>query len=68
MRTMRRPTTWKTDDLKDSFYLRIIRTTIGGELRRHFGTPESLPDKLAELLEELDDGEDDALPGAPKEH
>lgn len=58
----------KTDDLKDSFYLRIIRTTIGGELRRHFGTPEPLPDKLAELLKEFDDGEDDALPAAQRDH
>ncbi len=42
------------DDLKDSFYLRVIRTSIGEALRDHYDLTEPLPDKLLELVLELD--------------
>jgi hypothetical protein len=50
------------DDLKDSFYLRIIRTSIGTALKRQVAVNEPLPDRLAELLSELDEPEDDSSP------
>jgi hypothetical protein len=50
------------DDLKDSFYLRIIRTSIGTALKRQVAVTEPLPERLAELLGELDEGEDDSPP------
>jgi len=47
------------DDLKHSFYLQVIRARIGEELRHQFRVAESLPDRLAELLKELDDERED---------
>ena len=46
------------DDLKDSFYLYIMRTSIGAGLRSEYAADERLPDRLAELLRELDDPDD----------
>ena len=46
------------DDLKDSFYLYIMRTSIGAGLRSEYAPDERLPDRLAELLRELDDPDD----------
>jgi len=51
------------DDLKDSFYLRVIRTRLGAALRDHFVVDEPLPDRLAELLKELDGEESEAPEG-----
>jgi hypothetical protein len=46
------------DDLKDSFYLYIMRTSIGAGLRSEYAADEPLPDRLAELLRELDEPDD----------
>jgi hypothetical protein len=48
----------KRDDLKDSFYLYIMRTSIGAGLRSQYTPNEHLPDRLTELLRELDEPED----------
>ena len=45
----------RRDDLKDSFYLHIMRTSIGAGLRSEYTPNEGLPDRLAELLRELDE-------------
>ena len=50
----------KRDDLKDSFYLYIMRSSIGAGLRSQYTPNEHLPDRLAELLRELDGQEDRA--------
>jgi hypothetical protein len=47
----------KRDDLKDSFYLYIMRTSIGAGLRSQYTPNEHLPDRLADLLRELDEPE-----------
>ncbi len=47
----------RRDDLKDSFYLYIMRTSIGSGLRDQYAANECLPDRLAELLRELDRSE-----------
>jgi hypothetical protein len=44
----------RRDDLKDSFYLYIMRTSIGSGLRDQYAPNEHLPDRIAELLRELD--------------
>ena len=51
------------DDLKDSYYLRAMRTSIGAALRSECAPNEPLPDRLAELLIELDESENEA--GSP---
>jgi hypothetical protein len=48
----------RRDDLKDSFYLYIMRTSIGAGLRSQYAPNDHLPDRLAELLRELDEPED----------
>lgn len=48
----------KRDDLKDSFYLHIMRSSIGAGLRDHYSSSEPLPDRLNALLEELEQAED----------
>jgi hypothetical protein len=48
----------RRDDLKDSFYLYIMRTSIGAGLRHEYAPDERLPDRLAELLRELDEPDD----------
>jgi len=47
----------RRDDIKDSFYLYIMRTSIGSGLRDQYAPNEHLPDRLAELLRELDGSE-----------
>jgi hypothetical protein len=47
------------DDYKDSFYLRIMRTTIGTALRNEFAVDRDVPERIAELLKELDEPDDD---------
>jgi hypothetical protein len=44
----------RRDDLKDSFYLYIMRTSIGSGLRDQYAPNEHLPDRITELLRELD--------------
>ena len=48
----------RRDDLKDSFYLYIMRTSIGAGLRSQYTPNERLPDRVSELLRELDEPED----------
>jgi hypothetical protein len=48
----------RRDDLKDSFYLHIMRTSIGAGLRNQYAPNGRLPDRLAELLRELDQPKD----------
>jgi hypothetical protein len=45
------------DDLKDSFYLYIMRNSIGAGLRSQYPPDQVMPDRLAELLRELDGAE-----------
>ena len=52
----------RRDDLKDSFYLYIMRSSIGAGLRSQYTPNEHLPDRLAELLRELD-GPEGRVPG-----
>jgi len=42
------------DDLTSSFYLHIMRASIGAVLRAEPVLDEPLPDRLAELLQELE--------------
>jgi hypothetical protein len=44
----------KRDDLKDSFYLYIMRNSIGTGLRSQYAPNGQMPDRLAELLKKLD--------------
>jgi hypothetical protein len=49
----------KRDDLKDSFYLYIMRNSIGTGLRSQYAPNGHMPDRLAKLLKELDSGVED---------
>src|SRR5258707_13057516 len=44
----------RRDDLKDSFYLYIMRASIGAGLRSQYTPNGHMPDRLAELLRDLD--------------
>lgn len=44
----------RDDDLKDSFYLYIMRNSIGAGLRSQYAPNGNMPDRLVELLHELD--------------
>jgi hypothetical protein len=50
------------DNLRDSYYLRLMRTGIGDVLRQRYDLAEPLPDKLVELLLELDTEPEDTEP------
>jgi len=41
-------------DTGPSFYERAIRTSIGRGLRRYYDLSEPIPDRMAELLRQLD--------------
>jgi len=41
------------DDLKDSFYLYIMRRSIGAGLRSHYTPDGHMPDRLSKLLHDL---------------
>lgn len=45
----------RNDDLKDSFYLYIMRNSIGAGLRNKYAPQEQMPERLTTLLHELDD-------------
>jgi hypothetical protein len=47
----------RDDDLKDSFYLYIMRSSIGAGLRSQYAPNQHMPHRLAELLRELDAAE-----------
>jgi hypothetical protein len=44
----------RDDNLKDSFYLYIMRNSIGAGLKTKYAPDGDVPDRLAELLHELD--------------
>ena len=46
------------EDLKDSFYLYIMRNSIGAGLKSQYSTNGPMPDRITELLQELDEAED----------
>jgi hypothetical protein len=48
----------RDDDLKDSFYLYIMRSSIGAGLKSQYAPNGHMPDRLAELLKELESAED----------
>jgi hypothetical protein len=48
----------RDDDLKDSFYLHIMRSSIGVGLRSQYAPNGHMPDRLAELLKELKGAEE----------
>jgi hypothetical protein len=52
----------RDDDLKDSFYLYIMRSSIGAGLKTQYSPNGHMPDRLAELMKELEeaDGHDAA--------
>jgi hypothetical protein len=43
----------RDNDLKDSFYLYIMRRSIGAGLRNHYAPNGHIPDQLAKLLDDL---------------
>jgi hypothetical protein len=49
----------RDDDLKDSFYLYIMRNSIGAGLKSQYSPNGHMPDRLAELMKELESPEDD---------
>jgi hypothetical protein len=49
----------RDDDLKDSFYLYIMRNSIGAGLRSQYAPNGHVPDRLTELLNELNSAEED---------
>jgi hypothetical protein len=51
----------RDDDLKDSFYLYIMRSSIGAGLKSQYSPNGHLPDRLAELMKELEEADS---PGA----
>ena len=60
----------RDDDLKDSFYLYIMRSSIGAGVRSQYSPNGHMPDRLAELLKELERTEGGGAQGraAEKEH
>ena len=42
------------DDFRDSFYYRAIRTKLGQALRNYHPVTEPMPERLAQLLRELE--------------
>ena len=56
------------DVWQKSFYERAIQTSIGSALRAQYDLSEPLPERLADLLRELEDvehGDGSEAPGAP---
>jgi hypothetical protein len=45
----------RDDDLKDSFYLYIMRSSIGAGLKSQYSPNGDMPDRLAELMKELEE-------------
>jgi len=44
----------RDEDLKDSFYLYIMRSSIGAGVRSQYSPNGHMPDRLAKLLNELE--------------
>jgi hypothetical protein len=53
----------RDDDLKDSFYLYIMRSSIGAGLKSQYSPNGHMPDRLAELMKELEEVEDHGAEG-----
>jgi hypothetical protein len=51
----------RDDDLKDSFYLHIMRSSIGAGLKSQYSPDGDMPGRLAELMKELEGVEDDGV-------
>jgi hypothetical protein len=47
----------RDDDLKDSFYLYIMRSSIGAGLKSQYSPNGHMPDRLAELMKELEEAD-----------
>jgi hypothetical protein len=56
----------KRDDLKDSFYLYIMRNSIGTGLRSQYAPNGQMPDRLAELLKKLNSAKNHGVEAAAK--
>jgi hypothetical protein len=52
-------------DTGPSFYERAIRTGIGRGLRRYYDLSEPIPDRMAELLRQLDNNSEPAAEPKP---
>jgi hypothetical protein len=48
----------RDDDLKDSFYLYIMRSSIGAGVRSQYSLNGHMPDRLTKLLQELERAKD----------
>jgi hypothetical protein len=55
------------DDFSDSFYYRAIRTKIGEALRRQLLAKEPPPERVLDLLQELDQLGSEKKPERPEE-
>jgi hypothetical protein len=55
------------DDLKDSFYLYIMRNSIGAGLRTKYAPNGHMPDRIAKLLHKLDSDRAEEAPIETKE-
>lgn len=53
----------RDDDLKDSFYLYIMRSSIGAGLKSQYSPNGHMPDRLAELMKELEEAGDHRAEG-----
>ena len=53
----------RDDDFKDSFYLYIMRSSIGAGLKSQYSPNGHMPDRLAELMKELEEAGDDGAEG-----
>jgi hypothetical protein len=59
----------RDDDLKDSFYLYIMRSSIGAGLKSQYTPNGHMPDRLAELMRELEEADGhDARGREAKQH
>jgi len=54
------------DDLKDSFYLHVIRKSVADALKARYDLTEPLPHKLLEILLELDMEADNDVPNGSR--
>lgn len=58
----------RDDDLKDSFYLYIMRNSIGAGLKTQYPSNGHMPDRLSELLHELDRDAEQEQPAKAKKN
>jgi hypothetical protein len=55
----------RNDDLKDSFYLHIMRSSIGVGLRHKYAPHGNMPERLSALLHQLDHSADEPSASEP---